>query len=118
MLSKVNVFKSQWFQIKMFSKVSTFKSQSSQKLALSKVCRRRCNKRYGSTSLLTVTFKLIYIQGLYRDARVHPTGLPVNQGCRQVSTDIAAYIQRWADHYFGLLIRCPADYRNVSGLEK
>jgi hypothetical protein len=60
MLSKVNVFKSQRFQIKMFSKVSTFKSQSSQKLALSKVCRRRRNKRYGSTSLLTVTFKLIY----------------------------------------------------------
>jgi hypothetical protein len=23
--------------------------------------------------------------------------------------------QRWADRYFGPLIRCPADYRNVSG---
>jgi hypothetical protein len=26
-----------------------------------------------------------YIQGLYKGARVHPTGLTVNQGCRQVS---------------------------------
>ncbi len=23
--------------------------------------------------------------------------------------------QRWADRYFGPLVRCPADYRNVSG---
>jgi hypothetical protein len=27
-----------------------------------------------------------YIQGLYRAVRVHPTGLTINQGCRQIST--------------------------------
>jgi hypothetical protein len=30
----------------------------------------------------------------------------------------SSYQQRWAVRYFGLLVRCPADYRNVSGLEK
>ncbi len=29
-----------------------------------------------------------HIQGLYKVARVHPTGLTVNQGCRQVSTGL------------------------------
>jgi hypothetical protein len=24
-------------------------------------------------------------------------------------------LQRWEDRYFGPLVRCPADYRNVSG---
>jgi hypothetical protein len=37
----------------------------------------------GTTALV---YCRAYIQGLYRDARVHPTGLTIYQGCRQVST--------------------------------
>ncbi len=29
-----------------------------------------------------------YIQGLYKGSRVHPTGLTINQGCRQDSTEL------------------------------
>jgi hypothetical protein len=32
-----------------------------------------------------------------------------------VELKVVGCIQRWADRYFGPLVRCPADYRNVSG---
>ncbi len=36
--------------------------------------------------LFITVYIAAYIQGLYKITRVHPTGLTVNQGCRQVST--------------------------------
>jgi hypothetical protein len=36
----------------------------------------------GTTALVITD----YIQGLYKGARIHPTGLTVNQACSQVST--------------------------------
>jgi hypothetical protein len=42
----------------------------------------------GTTALVYDSDIAAYIQGLYRVARVHPTGLTVNQGCRQVSTGL------------------------------
>ncbi len=45
---------------------------------------------YDSTSfsslLPNTEYIAAFIQGLYKGVRVHPTGLAVNQGCRQVST--------------------------------
>ncbi len=34
---------------------------------------------------------------------------------RQIPRNVYTSQQRWADRYFGPLVRCPADYRNVSG---
>ncbi len=55
-------------------------------------CGRRRNKRYYSTGLLAVRYQLIY--RYYRVDRVHPTGLTVNQGCRQLSTTVF-YLEIW-----------------------
>ncbi len=40
----------------------------------------------GTTALFLDSYLAAYIQRLYRVARLHPTGLTVNQGCRMVST--------------------------------
>jgi hypothetical protein len=43
-------------------------------------CRRRRNKRYDSTSLLAVTWQLIYVQGLCRDVKDTPNGFDRQPG--------------------------------------
>ncbi len=48
----------------------------------------RHKKRYDCTGLLLNTYIAAYIQVLYKGDAVHPTGLTVNQGCRQLSTGL------------------------------
>jgi hypothetical protein len=55
-------------------------------------------------------YSAAYIQGLYKGARVHRTGLAVNQGCSQVSTICKLFYPMYSSCFMNAIDNSEAMY--------